>query len=119
MADETRTEHLRGAIVLGAETIKALLLVNGGGAVGLLTFYGNFDEAGRPIDRSVLVYAISGFVTGLILAVLASGFGYFSQLAVAAGRRAEVPLRTVAVAFALGSAVAFATGVYFGVLALP
>lgn len=34
MADEIRTEHLRGAIVLGAETIKALLLVNGGAAAG-------------------------------------------------------------------------------------
>ena len=119
MADERRTEHLRGAIVLGAETIKALLLVNGGAAAGLLTFYGNFDEAGRPVDRSVLVYAMSAFGAGLILAVLASGFGYFSQLAVATGRRGEAPLRAFAVALALASAVGFAVGVYFGVLALP
>jgi hypothetical protein len=119
MGDDKQTEHLRGAIILGAETIKALLLVNGGAAAGLLTFYGNFDEAGRPIDRSVLVYAMGAFGLGLLLAVLASGFGYFSQLAVATGRRGEVPLRTVAVACALASAVGFAAGVYFGVLALP
>jgi hypothetical protein len=119
MADDNRKEHLRGALVLGAETVRALLLVNGGAAAGLLTFYGNFDEAGRPIDRSILVYAMTAFGAGLILAVLASGFGYFSQLVVASGRRGEVPLRTVAVACALASAVGFAAGVYFGILALP
>ena len=121
MPTQWQVEHFRGAIELASEMLKSLILVNGGAAIGLLTFYGNFIKSsdGPMFDRLSLVYAMSGFGVGLVLSVFASGFGSLSSLSAAMNNRGEVPLRVTAVILALLSAIAFATGVYFGATAIP
>jgi uncharacterized membrane protein len=56
---------------MDAETVKALLLINGGGAVALLSFFTAI--VGKPghesLARSVL-FAVVGMMLGLVFAVL-------------------------------------------------
>jgi hypothetical protein len=76
--DATQLEH-----ELALAAIKGLTLVNGGAVVALLALVAQIWKAGDPHLQSVLVNltpALAAFVTGLWLAILASGAGYFAQL---------------------------------------
>lgn len=113
-----QTENLKGAINLGAQTIKSLELVNGGAVLALLTFYGNV-AVGAPaavdIDRSWLTPALLNFASGVVWAVLCSILAYLSQLFSATkptwGRTEQV-LRAGAILAGLVSAGLFVLGVY-------
>jgi hypothetical protein len=115
---DLQTENLRGAISLGADAIKSLILVNGGAVLALLTFYGNVI-ARSPIpvalDKSWLAPALCNFASGVAWAIGASICAYLSQLITATmpeRRNAEMGVRTTAVLAGLISTGLFVYGVY-------
>jgi hypothetical protein len=68
-------ENLRGAISLGENTIKLLVLVNGGAVIAVLTFYGNvLTRNPEPIafNKGALTTALLSYGVGVFLAVLCS-----------------------------------------------
>lgn len=115
---EWQTENLRGAINIGAQTIKSLELINGGAVIAVLTFYGNVLSSSPgeiDIDRSWLTPALLNFASGVAWAVLCSILAYLSQLFSAtkpAWSRTEQVLRGGAVLAGLVSAGLFVLGVY-------
>ncbi len=123
MADERgiqvnwQIENLRGAIDLGKQALKALELLNGGGAVAILTFYGNVlsrSNAPIPFDKDEVARGLLSFGIGLGCALLATIFGYISQLiAATTNSRSEVWVRIAAIMFALASAVVFVVGTLY------
>ena len=106
--------NLQGAIDLGAQTIKSLILVNGVAAGALLTFYGN-GGAGQvtvPAFKSALIL----FGLGVVAAVFCSVFAYLSQLVTATvasekGQSGEIALRLVSIVLGVISATLFFSGV--------
>jgi hypothetical protein len=110
-------ENLKGAIALGGQAVKSLELVNGGAAIGLLTFYGN-AAAKNPqtsIDVWWLKLALVSFAMGVALAVLTSILAYISQLISATENPsdAEVNWRLGALTAGISSAITFVLGVIF------
>lgn len=58
----------------------SLLYLNGGAVIAILTFYGNIaTNIKSPINGVNLMFGVIGFTVGLVLAVLACCFGFFSQ----------------------------------------
>jgi hypothetical protein len=119
--DSLRRTNLRGAIELGLSTIRALILVNGIAAGGLLMFFAN-RFAGRSTPRPeapLIAAALVIFGLGVFFAVVCSLFAYISQLSAAtspgpdAAPRAETTLRVAAMLFAVVSALFFLAGVCF------
>lgn len=115
---DLQNENLRGAISLGADAIKSLILVNGGAVLALLTFYGNvlarFPNQGA-IDKSWLAPALCNFASGVAWAVASSILAYVSQLITATMHervRTEIAMRGVAIAAGLISTGLFVLGVY-------
>ncbi len=59
----TYLEHFRTVITIGANTVKILLLMNGGAAVALLAFLGNiwlYDKSARPIVPIAISFSMFG-----------------------------------------------------------
>jgi hypothetical protein len=68
----------KAAIDSGTETIKAIVLINGGSCVAILTFIGTIATKDKvPIG---LATPLIWFALGLVMAVIASAFGYFTNL---------------------------------------
>jgi hypothetical protein len=64
-------------------TIRSMLLANGGGALAILTFLGNYlEKSDKNFDllKSILAAAAVMFALGVASAVLASAFAYLSQV---------------------------------------
>ena len=136
--DPVSIENLKGALSLGAQTVKSLEIINGGAVLAILTFYGNAvkDGAKVPFDRACLSLSLVIFAVGLAFAVAAACCGYVGQVTVATnepdtpmdekGRRAhlarqlQTSKRTIRVALvlALGSLVMFVAGTIFAARAL-
>ena len=108
-------ENLKGAISLGGQTVKSLELVNGGAAIGILSFYGNIALSCYPVaDPHMVAEGLKAFGGGVALATFCGIFGYVSQVRAAVGPigYAEIVLRGLAVAVGTLSAVAFVTGLF-------
>jgi hypothetical protein len=119
--DPLQRTNLRGAIDFGILTIRSLILVNGAGAVGLLTFYGNAAAKGAaPVNVGFLTTAIILFGFGVFFAITCSLAAYLSQLAVGAvtgPKRLEAPVRIVAIVCGAVSASLFLAGIIIAAMA--
>lgn len=102
---EWRIENLRGAIAMAVESLKMLVLVNGGAAIGLLSFFGTHADHAMP-RAALFVFGI-----GVAMASLAAVFGYIAQRQVAVEGPYEIPYAKVAIGLALSSSFAFCGGV--------
>ena len=110
---EWQLENLRGAIRLAGQTIKSLEIINGGGAVGILTFYGNVLSKGSPsipFNIPALLLALWCFGLGGGTAVLCSIFSYGSQRVVATNAKGEMVLFSLALLAGLISVALFISG---------
>jgi hypothetical protein len=76
------------------ECMKALLLLNGGGALALLTFFGNRGKMLTADSADAIGHALSGFGVGTVGSVLMFAFAYFTQL-----RYGNVGFKNPALAF--------------------
>lgn len=112
---EWRVENLKGAIVLAGQTIKSLEIINGGGAIGILTFYGH-SPAG--VNKNGLMFALTFFGLGVASAVACSLVAYLSQRAAALNDSRELNCFRVAVALGAISVVCFIIGLVAGASAL-
>jgi hypothetical protein len=72
MADDEK--HFEMAVDLARDTLKGLLLVNGGAAIALIAL---MDKSGSGKDYTG---AVLWFAAGAVFAVVSSTFGYLSQL---------------------------------------
>jgi len=104
---------LKAVIGYGVETLKAAMLVNGGAAVAVLGFL-SAAATKTPPPSAMLAYlplALVYFATGALVAGMAVGVTYISQALFAAKwNRAGARVRWIAVAFVVGSYLAFALG---------
>jgi hypothetical protein len=101
------------------EAGKGLMLINGGGAISILTFLGNNKQMQSPPS----VWAIVFFAVGALLATSLFGSSYATQLYYgnAAGGKPSVWERRwhiASYAFALGSALAFVAGMILAAVGL-
>ena len=116
-------ENLRGATVLGAQTLRSLELINGGAAVALLSFYGNAaTKAGGAVHLNTLDLrvSLSWFGAGVMASASAAILAYVAQVTVATtvGRSTrwetvEVATRWVAIVAGLVSIGAFGRGLWW------
>ena len=109
-------ENLKGAISLAIEGLKALILINGGAAIGILTFYGNTLKDGNNlhIAKCTISTALNTFGFGVGSAIFAFILAYLSQLISATAQSpntAEIGLRYASIALATSSAACFIWGV--------
>jgi hypothetical protein len=78
---ETGHVYLRASIDFALEAIRTAALINGGAVIACLAFLGTLQTA--EIRSSGLIEAVwfgaAVFTVGVVLAGLASGFGYFAQ----------------------------------------
>lgn len=100
------------------QSIKCLLLINGGAAVAILAFIGNFigqenvDINAFKITIAILSKALVSFSCGVVLATLSSFFSYLCQLLVLETLyyKAAVTTRYIAIVMALSSLLSFSIG---------
>ena len=119
-----RLENLKGAIQLADLTIKSLLLVNGGAAAGLLTFYGNIADkhpTHPAVDANQLSNVMFNFALGVATALASAILAYCAQRAAATTNsgKLELAFAIPAMLAACGSAAFFFVGVTQGAMALP
>lgn len=67
----------QATVDLAISGLKSLLIANGGALIALLTFIGNFYE--QPTVQQGLWWAFGLFAVGLVSALFATLFAYFSQ----------------------------------------
>lgn len=70
-----REETYKGMIALSIEVLRSLILVNGGAAAGLLTFWGS---KGAPGELALKLPLLT-FAVGVALAVMAALLAYITQ----------------------------------------
>ncbi len=69
------TEHFKSVISMAELALKNAILINGGGAVALMTFVGN----GQSNKCNFVVFGLFAFAIGVSLGAFATYFGYLSQ----------------------------------------
>src|SRR5258705_7678937 len=62
------------------ECMKALLLLNGGGALALLTFFGNRGKMLTTVSADAIGYALTSFGVGTVGSVVVFILAYLTQL---------------------------------------
>ena len=77
MSDSKATEIFKSMVSLSTEGLKALLLVNGGAIVALLTFIGN-SKAFAP-SAQFFILPVAAFLLGLVFCVVAFCSAYATQ----------------------------------------
>ena len=115
---------LRAVIDFASMTIRSLILVNGGAAIGILTFLGNLwtkDAALAKASAIAIGPGLSGFIVGLVFALFTSASAYLAQVAVSefsregdrpASKRWGNRIRVVAICCAIISVASFVFGAY-------
>lgn len=117
---EARLEMTRAVISFGQGAIRSLILINGGAAVAIMTFLGNFGgESNQSADlfaKSLLLFAL-----GVAAAALVGGFAYVTQFLYesSSGRLSKVGIgfHWAAVLLAILSITLFVVGLlkaYYG-----
>ena len=73
-------ETLRSVFTFAVETIKAAMLINGGGAIALLAFASHIwsSNSGSSLVQP-LSYAVCWFAGGVLVATIAAAIGYLTQ----------------------------------------
>lgn len=119
---EARVEMMRAVISFGQGAIRSLVLVNGGAAIAVMTFLGNFSDR-NEVDTEFLAHSLLMFSLGVVAASIVAGFAYVTQYLYdnSAGRlsRVGVGFHIAAVAFAVLSLALFVSGLlkaHFGFL---
>lgn len=84
--DEFRKERIEIVIGSAESALKSAFLVNGGGAVALLTFFGQSSRQGIPTS-SWLSHALLALVIGTALAAMATGLSFLAQYGYMMGKR--------------------------------
>ncbi|MBI1252104.1 MAG: hypothetical protein GC189_11595 [Alphaproteobacteria bacterium] len=113
-----------GAVSLAVAGLQSLILINGGGAVALLAFYGEALSEGRTggIDLRWFEGSLLLFALGVAAAAFATILAYISQLfwtqtRGAPGKR-DTAVRVAAILGAFLSAALFVVGIVFAALAI-
>ncbi len=84
MSDEFEKLSHQSTVQFAIEAIRALLLVNGGGVVALLTFCGNVATStkGPPlVNLGMISWSLQSFAWGLAAAVAVTFGSYLAQTA--------------------------------------
>lgn len=108
-----RVETYKSVLTIGLEVLRALILINGGAAAGMVA---TLDKLRTVITANALQCAMLYFVVGLIAAVAAGCAGYFTQYALHETNMQRDTalsvrvLRNTAVGLALVSLVCFSAG---------
>jgi hypothetical protein len=84
--DEFRKERLEVVVNSAESALKSAFLVNGGGAVALLTFFGQASRQGTPTSPW-LAHALLALVIGTTLAAVATGLSFLAQYGYMMGKR--------------------------------
>jgi hypothetical protein len=113
---ERDLENIKAASSLGSDALKGLLLVNGGAAAGVLTFFGNVltkTSPPPPIQVDLIRTGLLWFAAGVVLALVASGLGWLGQyfMLQRLGRRVEAATLGSSGVVGLSSAACFVIGV--------
>lgn len=111
---EWKLENLKGAILLASQTIKSLEIINGGGAIAVLSFYGHAltsTSSTAAFNKCALIVALVAFALGVGSAVFCSIAAYISQRLVAVGTTGEMTAFYFSLSFGLLSAILFVVGV--------
>lgn len=87
-AHAERLEALRGVKEYGLQSVRALVILNGGGTLALLTFTGSLFARTQTVEIGVsfanaIASAFYCYGAGLVAAALVSGIGYLNFSAVA------------------------------------
>jgi len=78
---QTSLETFKAGNLAGREALKAVALVNSGGAVALLAFIGHLASIGAPSEIMIAFRSsLTWFIQGVTAAVVATGIVYFSRL---------------------------------------
>jgi hypothetical protein len=70
------------AVSTGMETVKAILLINGGACVAVLAFIGSLASQGQVVTN--LAGPLVWFAAGAVVAVISAALGYLTNLSYAA-----------------------------------
>ena len=73
-----KVETLKAVTQTGMEVVKALILINGGAAAGMVA---TLDKLAPVISTQTIQTAMLSFVIGLICALLSSLFAFFTHFA--------------------------------------
>ena len=84
--DEFRKERLEVVVSSAESALKCAFLVNGGGAVALLAFFGQASRQGAPTSPW-LSHALLALVIGTALAMVATGLSFLAQYGYMMGKR--------------------------------
>jgi hypothetical protein len=111
---ETRLELTRAVISFGQVAIRSLVLINGGAAIAVLTFIGNFTQNQNSLMNE-LSYSLLSFCFGAAAAALVAGFAYVTQFLYDGfskkASRIGTAFHILAVFFAIASFTLFIVGV--------
>lgn len=120
LAHQTNLENFKAVIVAGQNAIKTMILINGGAAVAMLAFIGNFagklQNGPSFLAPSLLLFAIGSFLGGSV-----SGLTYLSRWLFANEKTIDWGLRLnilciVAGAASFGCFLAGVINVYFALV---
>jgi hypothetical protein len=80
MAHAANLENFKAVIAAGQNTIRTMLLLNGGAAVALLAYIGHLDATGTTVaDVPKFAWCLLLFAVGSLCAALVSAATYLSQ----------------------------------------
>lgn len=75
---EGQRHHFDAAVTLAGHALKSAMLINGGAAVGMLTFIGHELQLPKP-SRSTFAFSLLLYVLGILFAAIATGLSYLAQ----------------------------------------
>lgn len=103
-------QHFKAVIGYSTLTIKALMLINGGAVVALLTFFGTTWKDNHSVILKILP-AMNIFLLGIFLAVAVAGLSYLGQMFFARKKnKIAIPLQLFAIFFGFISLCCFGYG---------
>ena len=110
---ETNLEMFKSVIEAGRTAVTTAILVCGGATAALLAFVGNFQTKlpGSEVPAA-LIGALMCFATGVVLAAMASGSRYVTQVCYSSGwHRSALGFNATSISLVIGSYVAFIAGI--------
>lgn len=110
-----KVEMFRSVIESGQNALRTAFLLNGGGAIAMLTFVGNL-AINDPLRVPSLAPSLTLFVVGVLLVTMAAGATYMSQWLYSGAqrwsRRAGFTFHIFAIVLPISSYGVFGWGVY-------
>ena len=115
-SESTISEQIRGSaqVAFAQDALKGIVLLNGGGVVALLAFFGQAwskNEAQATLVMSYLRTGLILLVFGALSGIVAQGLAYLSQQAFVEGNNTLARhLRRACITFAIAGMYFFAHG---------